>query len=64
MQKQAARWPKFAAMYRRACNHAYQARLDAGRESKGWKSGDDMYDWWICDQPADNPDPQLFPMDN
>lgn len=38
----ALRWPTFATMYRRACNAAY-----AVNPNSRWKSGDEMYNWWL-----------------
>ena len=64
MKREAARWPKFAAMYERACVAAYDKAVADGLERKTWRDGHDMYQWWITGSPADSTDPQLFPMDN
>jgi phosphoadenosine phosphosulfate reductase len=64
MKSDAARWPKFAAMYERACVAAYDKAVADGLERKTWKNGHDMYRWWMANCPADSKDPQLFPMDN
>lgn len=48
MKLDAERWPKFAAMYRWACQKAYEACLRRGKKME-WQSGDDMYEWWISD---------------
>ena len=64
MKEDAVRWPKFAAMYERACVKAYDKAVADGLERKTWKDGHDMYRWWIANQPADCTDPQLFPLDN
>jgi hypothetical protein len=64
MKQEAARWPKFAAMYERACVAAYDKAIADGLERKTWKDGHDMYQWWLTGCPADATDPQLFPMDN
>ena len=64
MQRDAARWPKFAAMYERACVAAYDKAITDGLERKAWKNGHDMYRWWLTGCAADKHDPQLFPMDN
>jgi len=64
MQHEAQRWPKFAAMYERACVAAFDKAIADGLERKTWKDGHDMYRWWITGCAADNDDPQLFPMDN
>ena len=48
MRRDAARWPKIAAMYKWACNRAYEkAVADGLKRAGGWTSGDDMYEWWI-----------------
>ena len=64
MKQEAARWPKFAAMYERACVAAYDKAIADGLERKTWKDGHDMYQWWLTGCAADNDDLQLFPMDN
>jgi phosphoadenosine phosphosulfate reductase len=64
MQAEADRWPKFAAMYERACVAAYDKAVADGLERKTWKDGHDMYRWWLTGCAADKVDPQLFPMDN
>lgn len=64
MKQDAARWPKFAAMYERACVAAFDKAIADGLERDTWKDGHDMYEWWIANQPTDCTDPQLFPMDN
>lgn len=62
---QAERWPKVAAMYRRACHKAYARLAEIGRATT-WTSGDDMYDWWLRDERDRVPEEQeeLFSMDN
>jgi len=48
MARDAARWPKIAAMYRWACNRAYEKAVADGLErARNWTSGDEMYEWWI-----------------
>ena len=50
-QKQAERWPKLAASYKRACVRAYQAGLERGKKYRdNWQNGEDMYNWWISGQ--------------
>jgi len=49
MARDAARWPKIAAMYRWACNRAYEKAVADGLErARNWASGDEMYEWWIA----------------
>ncbi len=63
MREEAERWPKFAAMYRRACRKSFDEYF-ATRENVKWKDGDEMYEWWISGVKKTCDDPQLFPMDN
>jgi len=42
MERDAKRWPKIADAYKRACIRAYDPAI-----STTWKSGEDMYNWWI-----------------
>lgn len=46
-KKQAQRWPKIAAAYRRACIKAYNRRVALGRPYSNWANGEEMYEWWI-----------------
>ena len=49
---QFARWPKFEALYRRACDRA------AEKPGSRWKSGAEMFAWWMSDCRASTPDDQ------
>lgn len=49
MRQDAAQWPKIAQAYKLACGRAYERRIKAGKETS-WKSGDDMYNWWIANR--------------
>jgi len=64
MRADAERWPKFAAMYRRACNASYEKAIADGLDRKTWTCGDDMYEWWLSNRPADRSEDELFPLDN
>ena len=46
MLRDAARWPKIAAAYRRAMQRCVNKRISDDLPTE-WKSGDEMYDWWI-----------------
>lgn len=64
VERDIARWPKYAESYRRACRRAWQRRHERGDEMK-WASGDDMYEWWIkrdVDHVSDE-QAELFPLD-
>ena len=45
-QADAERWPRLAHMYQSAADRAYQRRSARG-DTMVWKSGAEMYDWWI-----------------
>ena len=45
------RWPKIAEAYRRACRRAYDPEI-----CYSWKSGDDMFEWWISGKGFGNED--------
>jgi phosphoadenosine phosphosulfate reductase len=61
MQKEADRWPKIAAAYRRACGHALAKRIADGLPTK-WTHGDEMFDWWMRggDGKKDDPDQTIM----
>lgn len=65
MQEDAKRWPKFAAMYERACVASYDKAIADGLERKTWKDGHEMYEWWISGKTFDHDgEDRLFPLDN
>lgn len=47
MRKDAERWPKISAAYRRACHRAVERGHAEGKPADWWQSGDDLYNWWI-----------------
>jgi len=48
MARDAARWPKIADAYRRACGRSLNKAIDDGLERPEWRrDSDDMYDWWV-----------------
>lgn len=57
MQRDAKRWPKIAEMYKWSCQKAFERRLSKGNTNTKWKSGLEMYDWWISGKAPKNPDP-------
>ena len=64
MRRDAERWPKFAAMYRRACCRVYEDFI-CHKDDVKWRSGDDVYEWWTTKHAsARDHEPQLFPLDN
>lgn len=58
-EDQAKRWPRIAAAWRRACERAFERRLARGDEMT-WRNGQEMYEWWISDQKADDAGCSLF----
>lgn len=61
MARDAARWPKIAEAYKRAFQRCVDKRIADGMVTD-WKSGDEMYDWWIRGGAKDeeDPNPWLF----
>jgi|SRR5665647_1185608 len=47
--KEAERWPKIAAGYKRACIRAYDRKIASGKKYKytDLQNGEQMYEWWI-----------------
>lgn len=41
------RWPKYKEAYIRAFDRMLKARDEAGLATDGWKTAQDVYDWWI-----------------
>lgn len=52
------RWPRLAANYRRACEKAYQRRLERGDEMM-WTSGEDMFNWWLSNKRGNTDSDQM-----
>ena len=40
-------WPKHKQNYIRAFDRMLKAREDQGLETDRWKTGQDVFDWWI-----------------
>lgn len=65
MRREAARWPKFAAMYERACVASFDKAIADGKERKTWRDGHEMYEWWLDGKTFDHDgEDRLFPLDN
>jgi len=57
--KQAERWPKIAAGYKRACIRAQEMRIKKGLPIGGnFTTGEEMYDWWISGAGSNKEDDQ------
>lgn len=58
VERDVKRWPKYANMYKFACNKCYEKRITDGLGVGEWNSGMDMFDWWISRVAAskENPD--------
>lgn len=63
MRRDAARWPKYAAAYKRAICRAYDARKAAGKKCT-WESGEAMYNWWIGNTHSEGSECQGLLFDN
>ncbi|MBU2703668.1 phosphoadenosine phosphosulfate reductase [Sporomusaceae bacterium BoRhaA] len=57
-QLELKRWPKIADAYKRACVKAFNKAVADGLVQRNWKSGEDMYEWWIAGKSSvkQNPD--------
>ena len=50
MLRDAARWPKIAAAYKRACRRSLNKAIDDELDRKNWRrDSDDMYEWWLSE---------------
>lgn len=58
------RWPKFKGMYLRAFERFVQARNAAGKPLDYWKSGQDVFDWWMDNRNMDKPLPGQMDWDD
>jgi len=59
--KEMERWPKIAEAWRRWCNRLYDEQVGKinkyGRPRFGnFKTGDELFEWWIANKAAQNPD--------
>ena len=51
------RWPRLDKVFRRAFNKLFDKRTSEDNEAiKRWKSGDEMYDWWMSNDPLPSKD--------
>jgi len=57
MKRDAKRWPKLAEAYKRACVKAFNKNVKDKRVQRSWKSGEDMYEWWINNKASEKVDP-------
>lgn len=55
----AERWPKIADAYKAACEKAYKRNIEKGNEQI-WRSGEDMFRWWIFRRTKEHPDQTVF----
>lgn len=61
-RKEFDRWPGFEKAYRVAFRKLYANRLESNPDAvKHWKSGDEMFDWWVSNKPlSDASQERLF----
>ena len=45
-RKEAERWPRFKEAFRKAFNELYEKGKDRPSMQR-WKSGDEMFQWWL-----------------
>lgn len=56
--REAVRWPVYAANYRAMCQRAFDYKKNKGLKiPAAWKSGDDMYRWWLSGKAIEDSDP-------
>lgn len=54
-------YPKYKEQYLRCFDKMYQNRVERGvANENGWKSGRDIYNWWIGEEERDNDELTLF----
>jgi len=56
MLRDAARWPKIADAYKRAFQRCVDKRIADGLPTE-WRTGQEMFDWWINGGPGEKEDP-------
>ena len=49
------RWPVYKKLYIHAFDDMLKARLEAGRPSTAWQTGEDVFHWWTDDQQKNKP---------
>lgn len=49
-RRQFARWPGIGEYYRRSMVECYEKATAEGHEFKTWRSGDEMFNWWISNR--------------
>jgi len=47
MLEDAKRYPNYVKAYKRALQKGYEKRLERGKPYKTFRSGNDIYDWWM-----------------
>lgn len=58
LKKDMDRWPKICKNYEKAFQRAYDKRIKEGNGVRQWKSGKDIFEWWInpYHKEKENPD--------
>ncbi|MDZ4181173.1 MAG: phosphoadenosine phosphosulfate reductase family protein [Coriobacteriia bacterium] len=63
MLRDADRWPKIAAAYKRAIRRSLNKAIDDGLDRQNWRyDSDDMWDWWLSESvtPSGDQNEHLF----
>ena len=55
-EKEARRWPKYAFVYKKMCERAFERKKSLGHKMPTqWRSGEDMYEWWLSGKAPERP---------
>lgn len=49
-----SRWPTYRKAYIRAFDAMLAKRIDAGKPARVWKTGQEVFDWWVKPETKDN----------
>lgn len=61
-QQELDKYPKYKAMYLRCFDHMVELRKERGLDVGGsgkWRTGQDIYDWWVGDTKTDRDSMEL-----
>ena len=50
MKREFERWPKYKEIYIRTFKRMLDVRIEIGKPCYSWKTGQDVYDWWVTGQ--------------
>ena len=62
-KRESVLYPKYAENYKRACIRGFNNAIAKGKERRTWKSGEEMFHWWLEDDEAPKKeDEKLIPL--